>query len=175
MEEAVEEVSPGTWSRVRRFLSHDSGAFAQFVKYGAIGVMSTCVQMVAFYVLAATALKCLGPDDWAVRFLGLPAVSVGAGVRAFRAAAATAIGFTVANIFCWLMNRLFVFKPGRYRWYVEFSLFFGVAALATVVALGVQSLLIKYAGLMTTMAVIVEVIVSFFFNFFIRKFIIFKG
>ena len=175
MEEAVEEESFGTWRRVRRFLSHDSGAFAQFVKYGAIGVMSTCVQMVVFYVLAATVLKCLGPDDWAVRLLGLPAVSVGAGVRAFRAAVATAIGFTVANIFCWLMNRLFVFKPGRYRWYVEFSLFFGVAALATVVALGVQSLLIKYAGLMTTAAVIVEVIVSFFFNFFIRKFIIFKG
>ena len=175
MEEAVEEESPSTWQRARRFLSHDSGAFAQFVKYGVIGVLSTCVQMVAFYVLAATALKCLGPDDWAVRFLGLPAVSITAGVRAFRAAVATAIGFTVANIFCWLMNRLFVFKPGRYRWYVEFALFFGVAALATVVALGVQSLLIKYAGLMTTAAVIVEVIVSFFFNFFIRKFIIFKG
>ena len=175
MEEAVEEESPSTWQRARRFLSHDSGAFAQFVKYGVIGVLSTCVQMVAFYVLAATALKCLGPDDWAVRFLGLPAVSITAGVRAFRAAVATAIGFTVANIFCWLMNRLFVFKPGRYRWYVEFALFFGVAALATVVALGVQSLLIKYAGLMTTLAVIVEVIVSFFFNFFIRKFIIFKG
>ena len=175
MGELEEVKSVGIGSRVRRFLSHDSGAFAQFVKYGAIGVMSTCVQMVVFYVLAATALKCLGPDDWAVRFLGLPAVSITAGVRAFRAAIATAIGFTVANIFCWLMNRLFVFKPGRYRWYVEFSLFFGVAALATVVALGVQSLLIKYAGLMTTAAVIVEVIVSFFFNFFIRKFIIFKG
>ena len=175
MGELEEVESVGFWLRARRFLSHDSGAFAQFVKYGVIGVLSTCVQMVAFYVLAATALKCLGPDDWAVRFLGLPSVSVGAGVRAFRAAVATAIGFTVANIFCWLMNRLFVFKPGRYRWYVEFSLFFGVAALATVVALGVQSLLIKYAGLMTTLAVIVEVIVSFFFNFFIRKFVIFKG
>ena len=175
MGELEEVKSVGIGSRVRRFLSHDSGAFAQFVKYGAIGVMSTCVQMVVFYVLAATALKCLGPDDWAVRLLGLPAVSVGAGVRAFRAAVATSIGFIVSNIFCWVMNRLFVFKPGRYRWYVEFALFFGVAALATVVALGVQSLLIKYAGLMTTMAVIVEVIVSFFFNFFIRKFIIFKG
>ena len=175
MGELEEVESVGIGPRVRRFLSHDSGAFAQFVKYGVIGVLSTCVQMVVFYVLAATALKCLGPDDWAVRLLGLPAVSVGAGVRAFRAAVATAIGFTVANIFCWLMNRLFVFKPGRYRWYVGFSLFFGVAALATVVALGVQSLLIKYAGMMTTMAVIVEVIVSFFFNFFIRKFIIFKG
>ena len=174
MGELEEVESVGIRPRVRRFLSHDSGAFAQFVKYGVIGVLSTCVQMGAFYVLAATVLKCLGPDDWAVRF-GLPAVSIGAGVRAFRAAVATAIGFTVANIFCWVMNRLFVFKPGRYRWYVEFSLFFGVAALATVVALGVQSLLIKYAGLMTTAAVIVEVIVSFFFNFFIRKFIIFKG
>ena len=134
MEEAVEQESPSIWQRARSFLSHDSGACAQFVKYGVIGVLSTCVQMGAFYVLAATVLKCLGPEDWAVRFLGLPAVSVGAGVRAFRAAVATAIGFTVANVFCWLMNRLFVFKPGRYRWYVEFSLFFGVAALATVVA-----------------------------------------
>ena len=161
--------------KVRRFLSHDSGVFAQFVKYGVIGVMATVVQMIGFYVLAATCLKCLGPDDWAVRLVGLPSVAITDGVRAFRAAVATAAGFTIANIFCWLMNRLFVFRPGRFRWYVEFGLFFGVAAMATVVALGVQSLLIKYAGLMTTAAVIVEIVVSFFFNFFIRKFVIFKG
>ena len=163
------------WRTVRRFLSHDSGPFAQFVKYGVIGVLSTCVQMIGFYLLAATCLKCLGADDWAVRFLGLPSVEVSDGVRAFRAAVATAGGFTVANIFCWMMNRLFVFKPGKFRWYVEFLMFFGVAALATVVALGVQSLLIKYFGMMTTAAVIVEVVVSFLMNFFVRKFVIFKG
>jgi len=163
------------WRLVRRFLSHDSGPFAQFVKYGVIGVLSTCVQMIGFYLLAATCLKCLGADDWAVRFLGLPSVEVSDGVRAFRAAVATAGGFTVANIFCWMMNRLFVFKPGKFRWYVEFLMFFGVAALATVVALGVQSLLIKYFGMMTTAAVIVEVVASFLMNFFVRKFVIFKG
>ena len=163
------------WRTVRRFLSHDSGPFAQFVKYGVIGVLSTCVQMIGFYLLAATCLKCLGTDDWAVRFLGLPSVEVSDGVRAFRAAVATAGGFTVANIFCWMMNRLFVFKPGKFRWYVEFLMFFGVAALATVVALGVQSLLIKYFGMMTTAAVIVEVVASFLMNFFVRKFVIFKG
>ena len=163
------------WRMVRRFLSHDSGPFAQFVKYGAIGVLSTCVQMIGFYLLAATCLKCLGADDWAVRFLGLPSVEVSDGLRAFRAAVATAGGFTVANIFCWIMNRLFVFKPGKFRWYVEFLMFFGVAALATVVALGVQSLLIRYFGMMTTAAVIVEVVVSFLMNFFVRKFVIFKG
>ena len=101
----------------------------------------------------------------------MPAAEVSDSVRAIRAAVATAAGFTVANIFCWLMNRLFVFRPGRYRWYAEFGFFFGVAALATVVALGVQSALIKYAGMMTTLAVIVEVVVSFFFNFFIKMFI----
>ncbi|MBR3922893.1 MAG: GtrA family protein [Kiritimatiellae bacterium] len=163
------------WRTVRRFLSHDSGPFAQFVKYGVIGVLSTCVQMIGFYLLAATCLKCLGADDWAVRFLGLPSVETSDGVRAFRAAVATAGGFTVANIFCWMMNRLFVFKPGKFRWYVEFLMFFGVAALATVVALGVQSLLIKYFGMMTTAAVIVEIVASFLMNFFVRKFVIFKG
>ena len=163
------------WSSVRRFLSRDSGPLAQFVKYGAIGVLATCVQMAGFYLLAATCLKCLGADDWAVRFAGLPAVEVSDGMRAFRAAVATACGFSVANVFCWMMNRFFVFTPGRFRWYVEFALFFGVAALATVVALGVQSLLIRHFGMMTTAAVAVEVAVSFLMNFFIRKFVIFKG
>ena len=171
----MEEKEVSRWANIRRFLSHESGPFAQFIKYGVIGVMATAVQMIFFYVLAATCLKCLGVNDWAVRFIGLPSVDISNGVRAFRAAVATAAGFTIANIFCWLMNRLFVFRPGRFRWYVEFGLFFGVAAMATVVALGVQSLLIKYAGLMTTAAVIVEIVVSFFFNFFIRKFVIFKG
>ena len=163
------------WRNIRHFLSHDSGPFAQFVKYGVIGVLSTCVQMLGFYLLAATCLKCLGSDDWAVRFAGLPSVEVTDGVRAFRAAVATAGGFAIANVFCWIMNRLFVFKPGKFRWYVEFALFFGVAAFATVVALGVQSLLIKYFGMMTSAAVVVEVLVSFMMNFFIRKFVIFKG
>ena len=160
---------------MRHFASHESGPFAQFVKYVVIGVLSTGVQMAGFYLLAVTCLKCLGPDDWAVRLLGFPQVDVSDGVRAFRAAAATACGFTIANVFCWIMNRLFVFRPGRYRWHVEFGLFFGVAAFATVMALGVQSLLIKHFGMMTTAAVIVEVAVSFMVNFFIRKFFIFKG
>ena len=170
--------SPGRlreWRGVRHFLSRESGPFAQFVKYGAIGVFATCVQMLGFYLLAATCMKCLGADDWAVRFARLPSVEVSHGIRAFRAAVATAGGFVIANVYCWLMNRAFVFKPGKFRWYVEFALFFGVAALATLIALGVQSLLIEHFGMMTTAAVVVEVFVSFTVNFFIRKFVIFKG
>ena len=73
------------------------------------------------------------------------------------------------------MNRAFVFRPGRYKWHTEFGMFFGAATFATVAALGVMKILIDCAGMMTTLAVIVEVVVSFFVNFFVRKFFIFKG
>lgn len=163
-----------------RFLSHDAGPFAQFVKYGAIGVAATCVQTGVFYVLASCWLRCLAPDDWAVRFLGLPAGAFTGGeawyaARGTYAAVDTAVGFVVANVFCWLMNRWFVFKPGRYAWSVELVMFFSVSGLAMALATAISWVLIHQWGLMTTLAVLVEVVVSFLFNFFIRKFVIFKG
>ena len=161
---------------LKKILSHDSGPFWQFVKYGAIGVMATLVQTGVFYMLATTCLKCLGADDVAVEHLGFAAADgITDGVRAFRFAVATSVGFVVANVFCWLMNRWFVFKPGKFVWYVEFGMFFGASAIATVIALGMASALIRWFGLMTTLAVFVEVIVSFLVNFFARKFFIFKG
>ena len=161
---------------VKKILSHDSGPFWQFVKYGAIGVMATLVQTGVFYLFATTCLRCLGIDDVAVKYLGFPAVDgLTDGVRAFRFSLATSTGFVVANIFCWLMNRWFVFRPGKFKWYVEFGMFFAASAVATVIALGVSSALIGWFGLMTTLAVLIEVVVSFLVNFFVRKFFIFKG
>ena len=165
---------------IRRFLSHDCGPFAQFVKYGAIGVAATAVQFAVFYALASTCLRCLTADDTAVRLLGLPGAEfTGAepwyASRWFLAGVATAVGFVFANIFCWLMNRAFVFRPGRFRWYIEFGMFFGVAAIATAFALVVQSALIRFMGVMTSAAVVIEVVVSFLLNFFARKFFIFRG
>ena len=161
---------------VKKILSHESGPFWQFVKYGAIGVMATLVQTGVFYLLATTCFKCLGADDVAVRYLGfVPAEGLTDGVRAFRFSLATSVGFVLANIFCWLMNRWFVFRPGKFRWYVEFGMFFATSAVATVIALGVSSALIGWFGLMTTLAVLIEVVVSFLVNFFVRKFFIFKG
>ena len=116
---------------VRKILSHDSGPFWQFVKYGVIGVRATLVQTGVFCVMAATCLKCLTADDWAVRFMGLPSAAFTGeeawyASRGTLAAAATAVGFVVANVFCWLMNRWFVFRPGRFRWHVELAMFFEI-------------------------------------------------
>ena len=165
---------------LKRILSHESGPFWQFVKYVAIGVMATIVQTGLFYLLASTCLRCLGADDWAVRYAGLPSASFTGreawyASRGMLAAYATAVGFFVANVFCWLMNRWFVFRPGKFRWYAEFGMFFGASTLATLIALGTMKVLIDSFGMMTTFAVVVEVVVSFCVNFFIRKFYIFKG
>ena len=165
---------------LKRILSHESGPFWQFVKYVAIGVMATIVQTGLFYLLASTCLMCLGADDWAVRYAGLPSASFSGheawyASRGMLAAYATAVGFFVANVFCWMMNRWFVFRPGKFRWYAEFGMFFGASTLATLIALGTMKVLIDSFGMMTTFAVVVEVVVSFCVNFFIRKFYIFKG
>lgn len=149
--------------------------FSQLVKYGTNGVIATYVQTGVVFFLGATCLMCLGPDDWAVRHLGFPAAEISDGLRAFRFSVATAVGFTVSNIVCWLMNRWCVFKPGKFSWYVEFGMFFGTSLLAMVIALALSAALIHLVGLMTSIAVVLEVTVSFFVNFFVRKFFIFKG
>jgi len=156
-------------------LCERSPGFAQFVKYGTNGVIATYVQTGVFYALAATCLGCLASDDFAVKYLSLPSSTVSDGVRSFRFAVATGVGFVLANVVCWLMNRWCVFKPGKFRWYVELAMFFGASTVATVLALGLSSALIGWFGLMTTIAVAIEVVVSFFVNFFVRKFFIFKG
>ncbi len=160
---------------LKRILSHDCGPFWQFVKYGAIGAGATCVQVALFYVLAATALPCLKADDWAVRLIGLPSASVSEFARGIHFVVATAIGFFFANVLCWLLNRTFVFRSGKYVWYKEFAFFIGVSGLAMALATGLSWALIHLAGLMTTLAVLIEVLVSFLFNYFLRKFVIFKG
>ena len=156
-------------------LTEKSKAFAQFVKYGAIGVVATYIQTIVFYLLAAGCLGCLAADDWAVKLLGLPPSAVNDSVRAFRFAVSTAAGFVLSNFVCWLLNRAFVFTPGRYRWPVELALFYAASTTATVLALALSWALIRYCSLMTSAAVFLEILVSFFVNFFVRKFLIFKG
>lgn len=147
----------------------------QFAKYGAVGVMSTLVQVGVFYILAASVLQCLNADDVAVKFLGLPAVDVTDGVRAWRAGVAQAAGFTVSNLFCWVMNRLFVFTPGRHRWYVELAMFYGASVTAFAAGVALQSIAIHHLGWQTSAGALIEIVTSLMINFVVRKLFIFKG
>lgn len=150
-------------------------SLGQFVRYALAGAAATAVQTAVFYALAATCLKCLALDDWAVRFAGLPAVEVGDGVRAWRYAFATAAGFSVANLFCWYVNRRWVFRPGRHRALVELGLFFGVSVLAMGIATAGSWVAIRFLGMMTTLAMAMQVLAALAINFVVRKFFVFKG
>lgn len=160
---------------VRRFLSHECGPLAQFVKYGLVGGFATLVQFAGFYVLATTVLPCLKSDDVAVRYAGFAATEASDVVRGCRFALATALAFLLANVVCWLLNRAIVFRAGKYPWYKEFGFFLAVSGLAMAVATGLCGILISSFGMMTSLASVIEVVISFVFNYFLRKFVIFKG
>jgi len=155
-------------------------ALTQLVRYGIVGVMTTIVQTAVFYLCGSTVFRCLTADDWAVRLLHLPYADfsgneIWSESRWFLAALAVSVGFIVADIFCWIMNRLFVFNTGKYKWYVEFGLFFVTDLAAAVVAVAVQSVLIDWLLISTTVAMIFEIVVSFAVNYMIRKKVIFNG
>ena len=91
-----------------------------------------------------------------------------------RFAFATAAGFCVSNVFCWLMNRWFVFTPGRFRWWKELTLFVAVSGAAMLLATATSWFMIERFDMMTTLAHALEIAVSFAFNFVLRKYAIFR-
>ena len=149
--------------------------FWQLVKYGFVGVFATIVQLVVFYTFATCAFQCLTVDDWAVKMFGLASADVSETVRGINFAVCSLIGFVVSNFVCWLLNRAIVFKLGKFRWYVELGMFYAASATAAFLAIGLSWLFINCLGLMTTLAVFIEIVVSFAINYFVRKFFIFKG
>ena len=85
------------------------------------------------------------------------------------------IGFVTSNIFCYILNRLFVFKPGRHHVLVEFLLFFAVSGISAALGTAIQTLMITQYGVQTTFAFGANIICALVINYAMRKFVIFKG
>ncbi len=160
---------------IKKMLSHDAPPLVQFAKYAAVGVFATAVNLVVAEVCAAWLIPCLGADDILVREFGFPAAGIEKGARAIRAVGCNIVGFVVANVVCWILNRAFVFRPGRHHWAVELALFFGGSALAIAIGNGVIYLLISIYGAQTTWAFVINVVVSVMINYVVRKFFVFKS
>ena len=160
---------------IKQQLGHDASPLVQFMKYGIVGGMATGINVFVFFLCGWFILPCLTQDDIAVRVLGLTAPTIRQGARAFNAACCNAAGFTVSNIFCYVLNRMFVFRPGRHHWVMEFMLFFGVSGISWFIGTVLQTLLITQAGIQTTLAFGANIIVALMINFAMRKFMIFKG
>ena len=173
---------------IRKQLSHDASPFVQFVKYAVVGGIATGTNILVFYLVGWFLFPCLTQDDMVVKLLHLTApvaVDPDAPVRllgifpmirrALFALYCSAIGFVISNLLCYLLNRLFVFKPGRHRWLVELLLFFAASGISWAVGSTIQTVLIDHFGLQTTLAFGANIVSALLINYAARKFFIFKG
>ncbi len=160
---------------IKKMLSHDAPPLVQFLKYASVGVVATIINLAVAEVCAAWLIPCLGADDILVTRFGFPQSAVSESARAIRAVGCNLIGFVIANLVCWILNRLFVFRPGRHHWALELALFFGGSALAIAIGNGIIYLLIRIYGTQTTWAFIINVVASVLINYVVRKFYVFKG
>ena len=152
-----------------------SELFWQVFKYGIIGAFATVINLVVAAVCAATAWPCLGADDLAVRFCGAEPAAIGDALRATRAVYCNLVGFFIANVVCWLLNRKYVFTPGRHGWLVEYALFLAGSGFAVLCGSAAIWLLVRYQGMQTSYSFVVNVFVAVAVNFVVRKFFVFKG
>lgn len=147
----------------------------QILKYGLIGGLATAINIVVAEFLAAFVLPCLGVDDFFVRHFGLPASTISDDLRANYAVVCNLTGFFVANVSCWVLNRRYVFTPGRHSLFVEYLLFLAGSGVAILFGNAAIWFLVKFCAVQTTFSFAVNVILSVAINFVVRKFIVFKN
>ena len=165
-----------TWrERWQHYLSHDAPPLVQFVKYGLAGGLATGTHVASFFLAGFLLFPCVGADDPLVRLFHLAAPAVNEALRARYAVYSNLIAFGISNTVCYLINRWFVFRPGRHHVVVEFLLFLGVSAISMTVGTTLMGLLIKYFSLPTTYAFGTNILSSLAINYVMRKYFVFKG
>lgn len=149
--------------------------FWQIFKYGVIGVLATLIHLVVAAFCAAYVWPCLGAEDLFVRHGVFASVDVPDAARANLAVVCNFVGFFVANVVCWLLNRKYVFTPGRHGWLAEYALFLAGSGFAILCGSAAIWALVRFQGMQTTYSFVVNVLVSVAVNFVVRKFFVFKG
>lgn len=157
------------------YLSHDAPPLVQFVKYGLAGGVATAAHILTFFLAGFLLFPCVTADDPLVKLCGLAAPAVEEALRARYAVFSNIIAFFVSNTVCYIINRLFVFRPGRHHIVIEFLLFLAVSAVSTLVGTTLMGLLIKHLGMQTTYAFGANILSSLAINYVMRKFFVFKG
>ena len=169
----TEESRPA--SLVAKILSRDANPVVQFFKYAVAGGIATAVHILTFFLAGFFVFPCVASDDILVRLFGLAAPVVEETLRARNAVFCNVIAFLVSNTVCYIINRLFVFKPGRHGMVVEFLLFFAVSAISVGLGTFLMGVLIDRFGIQTTYAFGANMVCSLAINYALRKFFVFKG
>lgn len=152
----------------------------QFIKYGIVGGMATGVDMVVFFLSAWFIFPALTETDIFVRIFGVlgvtvPVVDIDQGLRANRQLYDNLIAFLFSNTFCYIVNVLWVFQPGRHSRLKEFALFFAASGISSGAGILIADALVRLAGAQTSVSYLAKIVASILINYVARKKIVFKG
>lgn len=161
--------------RWNHYLSHDAPPLVQFIKYGLAGGLATAVHILTFFLAGFLLFPCVNQDDVLVRLLGLTAPVVAEALRARYAVFSNVTAFVIANTVCYLINRWFVFRPGRHHILLEFGLFFAVSGVSVAIGSVLMGVLIQQFDMQTTYAFGANILSSLAINYVMRKFFVFQG
>jgi putative flippase GtrA len=143
--------------------SRDAPVTFQFLKYGALGAITTVIQVGLFSLLSHSWFPA---HDYLVAG-GIPDV-----LKQRNAVLSNLIAFPFAAVFNYAANVLFVFTPGRHSRRRELALFMGIS-FATFAAGLVSGPLLISRGLDPWIAQGALVVTSALLNFVCRKFLVF--
>ena len=146
----------------------------QLLRYSVSGSVATAVHTILFYFFAWKLLPALGESDRVVTLLGLPVEPVTDAVRAAHYRWNNAAAFAISNFTAYLLNKAWVFPPGRRHPVVEISLFYLVSGISILIGVLVTSLSIEHLGSSTTAAMAVNLVLSMLINFTLRKYVVFR-
>lgn len=169
---------PRTFRAAWRQFSGDGASahpLVQFAKYGFVGGLATLVHVAVFSAAAWWIFPCVTDGDIVVKLFGLEAPDVEESVRAGLAVKSNVCAWVCSNAFCYVLNRMFVFKPGRLSVAAEFLAFSAVGGFSAVVGTAAMAWLVSSFGVQTSAAFAANLVSSLAFNYVLRKFFIFKG
>ena len=158
-----------------QFTGRKAHPMIQFIKYGIAGGVATLVDMVLFFLMAWKVLPALRHDELLVRAFHLTVPVVAEAVRSRNYVVIKVVTFMIANLTAYVLNVLWVFEPGRHSRRKEITLFYIVSITSWVIGTAIGWGLIAFGHQTTTIAYVINMVVSVMINYVCRKYFVFKG
>ena len=162
-------------ARIKGWLAHDTHPFVQFVKYGLAGGVATAVDMGLTFLLGWLVFPALKPEEFLVQLLGLHVDPIDTATRAVHFRINSGIAFLFSNLTAYVMNVLFVFKPGRHSRKRELGLFYAVSLVSLVIGTAAGEIVIRMFDLSLAFSYVAKMISALAVNYAGRKYFVFKG
>lgn len=184
---------------LKQFTQREAHPVIQFLKYGIAGGIATSVDIGAFYLLAFMVFPAIQPNDdlvvglakvyewtiavlprlaecaWFDQLMHLNPVPISEDLRVRNFVICRVVVFFLSNFVAYVLNMLWVFKPGRHTRQKEIALFYFVAVTSFVIGTSIAWLLIELFGISTTQAYATNLVVAISINFVARKYWVFSG